>query len=213
MKNRTKSKFLMILIVRQHLQGLHFRNMTIMLSLGTLKLMCWSPRSNGQCESPSRPPMQNFPNYIKLEGEQTFIILEELKELQFKKKKNILAQCYLIFTSSTLCFLTNIPIINERVSIFFFVSFEKNHWRTIWCCEMCQMFKITRGNFRRWSTDVWWDIRTEMWRILWWWNKRCKWNNDLYKGLLSFTIVGLKENVPYIIKSAPERNTDGKWNW
>ena len=31
--------------------------------------------------------MQNFPNYIKLEGEQTFSILEELKELKFKKKR------------------------------------------------------------------------------------------------------------------------------
>ena len=25
-------------------------------------------------------------------------------------------------------------------------------------------------------------------------------------------IVGLKENVPFIIKSVPERNIDGKWN-
>ena len=37
--------------------------------------------------------MQDFPNYIKLEGEQTFNILEEIKELNFKKKKNIFAQC------------------------------------------------------------------------------------------------------------------------
>ena len=29
-------------------------------------------------------------------------------------------------------------------------------------------------------------------------------NNELYKGLLSFIIVGLKENVPYIIKSVPD---------
>ena len=36
-------------------------------------------------------------------------------------------------------------------------------------------------------------------------------NNGLYKGLLSFMIVGLKKNVPYIIKSVPERNIDGKW--
>ena len=56
--------------------------------------------------------MQNFPNYIKLEGEQTFNILEELKELKFKKKENILVQC-----SFTLYFLTNIPTIYERVSI------------------------------------------------------------------------------------------------
>ena len=36
-------------------------------------------------------------------------------------------------------------------------------------------------------------------------------NNELYKGSLSFMIVGLKVNVPYTIKSVPEWNTDGKW--
>ena len=30
--------------------------------------------------------MQNFPSYIKSEEEQTFNILEELKELKFNKK-------------------------------------------------------------------------------------------------------------------------------
>ena len=30
---------------------------------------------------------QNFPNYIRLEGDQTFNILEEFKELKFKKKE------------------------------------------------------------------------------------------------------------------------------
>ena len=35
-------------------------------------------------------------------------------------------------------------------------------------------------------------------------------NNELDKTLLSFMIVWLKENVPYIIKSIPEQNIDGK---
>ena len=35
--------------------------------------------------------------------------------------------------------------------------------------------------------------------------------NELYKGLLSFMIVGLKENVPYIIRYVLEQNIDGKW--
>ena len=33
---------------------------------------------------------QNFLNYIRSEGEQTFNILEELKELKFKKKSTLL---------------------------------------------------------------------------------------------------------------------------
>ena len=36
-------------------------------------------------------------------------------------------------------------------------------------------------------------------------------NNELDKTLLSFMIVWLKDNVPYIIKSIPEQNIDGKW--
>ena len=44
---------------------------------------------------------------------------------QIQEKKNILVQCYSIFTSSTLCFLKNISIINKRVSISFLVSTEK----------------------------------------------------------------------------------------
>ena len=33
--------------------------------------------------------MQNNLNYIKPEGEQTFNILEQLKEIKFKKKRTI----------------------------------------------------------------------------------------------------------------------------
>ena len=36
-------------------------------------------------------------------------------------------------------------------------------------------------------------------------------NNELYKRLLSFMIVGLKENLTYIIKFVPEQNIDGEW--
>ena len=33
-------------------------------------------------------------------------------------------------------------------------------------------------------------------------------NRELHIGLLSFRIVGLKENIPYIIKSIPEQNIE-----
>ena len=69
-----------------------------------------------------------LPKLYETERKQTFNILEELKKLKFKKKKNILVQCDSIFTSSTLYFLTNITIINERVSISILVSPEKNHF-------------------------------------------------------------------------------------
>ena len=42
------------------------------------------------CQLTEKSMMQNFLNYIRLEGEQTFNILEELKELKFKKKRTLL---------------------------------------------------------------------------------------------------------------------------
>ena len=41
------------------------------------------------CHLTKKSMMQNFLNYIRLEGEQTFNILEELKELKFKKKRTL----------------------------------------------------------------------------------------------------------------------------
>ena len=40
------------------------------------------------CHLTKKSMMQNFLNYIRLEGEQTFNILEELKELKSKKKEH-----------------------------------------------------------------------------------------------------------------------------
>ena len=46
---------------------------------------CFPHRRN--CRLTRKSMNQNYPNYIKLEGEQTLNILEVLKELRFKKKK------------------------------------------------------------------------------------------------------------------------------
>ena len=44
-------------------------------------------RHGKDCRLTRKSIMQNSPNYIKLEGEQMFNILEELKELKSKKKE------------------------------------------------------------------------------------------------------------------------------
>ena len=140
--------------------------------------------------------MQNLPNYIRLEGEQTFNILEELKELKFKTKRTFLSKCYSIF-SFTLYFLTNIPIINERVSISLLVSTKKITKGQLDAVKCAKSLK-SQGVI---SEDV----------VLMFDEIYCgeiigaNENNELYKGLLSFMSVGLKERVPYIIKSVPDK--------
>ena len=114
-------------------------------------------RHESDCYLSRKSMMQNFPNYIKLEGEGTFNILEELKELTFKKKR--------IFSSSVIRYsfflrYTSLQTYRLLMKEFPFSSFPllKNHWRTTWCCQMCKFLKIARGDFQRCSIDVWWHI-------------------------------------------------------
>ena len=128
--------------------------MTIMLSFTALKLTCWTSQNQQTvCESlktskqscfarvylylycsgfvtertfvfTKESMIQNFRmNYIKLERDVQHC--RRAQRAQIHVKRNNLVQCYSIFISSTLYFLINIPIINERVSISIFVSTEK----------------------------------------------------------------------------------------
>ena len=51
-------------------------------------------RHGTDCRLTRKSVMQNFPNYIRLEEKQMFNILEELKELKFKKKEYSSLQTY-----------------------------------------------------------------------------------------------------------------------
>ena len=81
--------------------------------------------------------MQNFPNYINSEGEQTFNTLEELKELRFKKKRifssTIIEYSFLSYTS-----LQTYKLIMKDFSFPYLPLLKKNHWGATWCCELCQ---------------------------------------------------------------------------
>ena len=193
LKNRTKSKVL-VLILRQLLRDIHFRNdaLVVFYRLETVERL----RSNRLCASRSRRPsqvvlqgftftltqwfhhgrdcrftrksmMQNFRNYIKLEGEH--------KEIKFKKKRTLSSN---VIWYSLLLRCNSLQTCQLLMKEFPFPSLSpmKNNYRgTTWCFEMCQTFKISRGDFRRYSIEVWWDIFTEMRRMLWRWNNRCKW--------------------------------------
>ena len=39
----------------------------------------------------------------------------------------------------------------------------------------------------------------------------CDDKGELYKGIVCFMIIGLKESIPYEIKSSPETNNDANW--
>ena len=39
----------------------------------------------------------------------------------------------------------------------------------------------------------------------------CDDERELYKGIVCFMIVGLKESISYVIESSPEANNDANW--
>ena len=121
---------------------------------------------------------------------------------QIQEKKNILVQCYSIFTSSTLYFLKNIPIINKRVSISFLVSTEKKS-DVVKCAKSLKSQGVISEDVVLMFDEMYLQKCEEYCggEII-----GANENNELYKGLLSFMIVELKENFFYIVKSIPERN-------
>ena len=84
-------------------------------------------RHRRDCRLTRTSTMQNFPKLCQIRERADIQYFGRTQRTQIQEKKNILVQCYSIFTSSTLYFLTNIPIINERLSISILVSTEKNH--------------------------------------------------------------------------------------
>ena len=36
-------------------------------------------------------------------------------------------------------------------------------------------------------------------------------DGELFKGIISFMIVGLKQSIPYVVKAQPEKKLDGEW--
>ena len=66
-----------------------------------------------------------LPKLYQIRGREDVQSSGRAQRAQIQEKKNLLVKCYLIFTSSTLYLLTNIPIINAKVSISILVSTEK----------------------------------------------------------------------------------------
>ena len=150
--------------------------------------------------------MQNFPNYIKLEGEQTFNILEELKELKFKKKRIFSSN---VIRYSLLLRYTSLQTYRLLMKEFPFPSLSllkkitEGQLDAVKCAKSLKSQGVI-------SEDVV-LMFDEMYL------QKCEKysggeiiganeNNELYKGLLSFMIVELKENFFYIVKSITERN-------
>ena len=146
-------------------------------------------RHGKNCCLTRKSMMQNFPNYIRLEVEQTFSILEELKELKFKKKR--------IFSSNVIRYSlllrnTSSPTYRLLMKEFPFLSLSlmkkimKRQLDAVKCAKSLKSQGVISEDLVLMFDEIYCG------EII-----GANESNELYKGLLSFMIVGLKENVPY----------------
>ena len=163
------------------------------------------------CRLTRKSTMINFPSYIKSEREQTFNILEELKELKLKKKRifsSIDIRCSLFLRC------TSLQTYRLLIKEFSFPSSCLVKKITEW-----QLDDVKFANSLKSQGVIFKDvvlIFDEMYL------QKCEEysgvkmigsneNQKLYKRLFSSMMVELKQYVPYIMKSVPTQNIDGKW--
>ena len=166
-------------------------------------------RQGRDCKLTRKGMLQNLPCYIELEGEQTSSVFEELRKLQHQKKpkfslKVIRYALLLRYTS-----LQSYRLIAEHFHLPSLSFLRKISEGSIDSVKGLKALKA-KGKI---SSDVI-LIFDEMYL------EKCEEytggktiganeENQLYKGVVSFMGVGLKENVAYMVKSAPETKIDG----
>ena len=168
-------------------------------------------RRGRDCKVSRKSILQNFPAYVELEGEQTSFVFDELRRIQFQKKPkfsmNVIRYALLHRYTS----LQSYRLVAEHFPLPSLSFLKKISEGTIDSVKGLKALKA-KGKI---SKDVI-VIFDEMYLI------KCEEysggqtigadeENNLYKGVVSFMVVGLKESVAYVVKSVPETNITGEF--
>ena len=168
-------------------------------------------RYGRDCRLTRKSMLENFPTYIKSKGAQCSSLFEELRQLRFKKKPiysaDIIRHSLFLRYTSLQCY----KILQQDLplpSLLLLRKLTKGDMDVVKCAK-------TLKSSGKISDDVI-LMFDEMYL------QKCEKysggevygadeNNELYKGLVCFMIDGMKESVPYVIKSIPEIKINGGW--
>ena len=169
-------------------------------------------RYGTQAKLTSRSMLENFPNYVENEYEKHGFILEELNNLQFIKRNpvysaNMIRYALMLRYSSLATYKLllhefNLPSISflrkltsGKIDAMTSAKLLNSHGKIsedvilmfdeIYL-QKCEEFQ---GGESFGADDA----------------------GELYKGLVSFMIVGLKSSVPFIVNAVPEKEISGEW--
>ena len=175
-----------------------------------LPLPTWF-RHGTNCRLATKSALNNFPNYIKNEGERSSSVFEELSQLRFKNRpfysSNVIRYALLLRYTS----LQSYKMLCEHFQLPSLSLLRKITKGTIDAVKCATKLK-TVGKI---SEDVVLMLDEMFLQKV---EEYCggksigaNENNELYKGLVAFMIVGMKENVPYVIKASPDTAITGEW--
>ena len=159
----------------------------------------------------SRSMFQNFSSYIAKETESQSDILEELQKFKFQKSP-IYSAALLRYALSIR--YTSLPAYNSLREKFKLPSIQLLHKISSGKIDPVASIKLLKNHGK-----ICQDIILMFDEI---YIQKCEEyssgesigaDNDgkLYKGVVCFMIVGLKENIPFVIKSAPETEINSDW--
>jgi hypothetical protein len=166
---------------------------------------------HGPCKLTSKSMLQNFPRYVEQRSTAFGEILEEVKQLKFQKSPvysaNMIRYALLLRYSS----LQTYKLLKEEFKL---PSVSLLRRITAGKIDALKTAKLLRENGSI-SDDVI-LILDEMYL------QKCEEyfagesigadeKGELYKGVVCFMIVGLKNNIPYVVKALPEKEITGKW--
>ena len=133
-----------------------------------------------------------LPELYQIRGRADVQYSGRAQKAQIHKKRIFSSNFFIIFTSSRLYFLTNIPIINERVFTPILVSTEKiteGQLDAVKCAKSLKSQGVISKDVVLMFDEMYLQKCEEYCsgEII-----GANKNNELYKGLVSFMIVGLK---------------------
>ncbi|XP_047127382.1 uncharacterized protein LOC124808407 [Hydra vulgaris] len=155
--------------------------------------------------------LHNFPTYIKSQAEQFSSVLTELQQIKYMKKPIYLANIIrysliLLYTS-----MQSYQLLREELPLPLLSLLKKITSGNIDALSCAKRLKL-EGKI---SQDIC-LIFDEMYL------QKCEEyfagemigsdeSGEMYKGIVCFMIVGLKQNIPYVIKTSPEKTINAEW--
>ena len=164
-----------------------------------------------ECKFCYKDMLTNFSSHIRIESERCSDVLEELLQLNFKKSPIYSAN---LIRYSLLLRYSSLPVYKILQEEFKLPSLSLLRKITTGKIDAVKSAKILRENGNI-SEDVI-LMFDEMFL------QKCEEyvggetigadeTGELYNGVVSFMVVGLRSNVPYVIKAVPEKKITGEW--